>query len=499
MNRRDNWAMRVLLLACLSAPLAAQDPPPAARAAAAPTPHDPIDGTFWLGTLRSPTDSAPIGFEFRRSPRGALYLVEYLPVMHVYSQVVSRVTPHGDDYTFPDLPGAARVDGHTLRGTAFFAGMPFELERVSRLPGAADTAVATYPAGPAPRWTLALGAAAWASPVVHGGTVYVGTVDGHVHAVRASDGKDLWTWADATPIYGDALVTNDAVFVVNDRTELVRLDRATGALRWRVPLDSARGRLAALPDDDTFSHRTASPVLVDGVLFVGSTDGHMLAIDPVRGDTRWRIDAGAKIVAPAAPAGDCVIVGTMDGSLLALRRSDGAVVWRRKLAAGIVSAPVVHRETAIVGGRDYVLRAVRLTDGTDVWTQPFWASWVESTPRIVDGVLYVGSSDLRAVRALDPATGALRWTTDVFGAAWGTPAVAGGAVFMGVAAVKGYTIAHHPALVALDRRTGAIRWRQVTVPNGSQPVSGFAGAAAVAGHSLFAAGLDGTLVALPVP
>ena len=496
MNRRDSSLARALVLACLAAPLAAQEP---ARPSAPPVAHDSIDGTAWVGTLSSASGSTPFGLEFRRSPRGALYLVEYLPAMHLYSQVVSRVTIRGDEYIFNDLPGSAKLEGQTLRGVALYASMPFALERVSHLPAPTDTAVPPFPAAPPTRWTRTLGAAAWASPVVSGGAIYVGTTDGHVHALRAGDGADLWTWTDATPIFGDALVTSDAVFVVNDRTELIRLDRTTGALRWRVPLDSARQRAATLPDDDTFSHRTATPVLVDGTLYVGSTDGHMLAIDPSNGAVRWRIDAGAKICAPAAVAGDRIIVGALDGSLLALRRTDGAIVWRRKLVAGIVSAPVLYRDMAIIGARDYVLHAVRLSDGGDAWTQHFWASWVESTSRIVDGVLYVGSSDLRAVRAIDPSTGAVRWSTDIFGAAWGSPIIAGADVYMGAAAVKGYMIAHHPSLVALDRRTGAVRWRDPRPMSSTTPVSGYAGSLAYANHTLFAAGLDGTLVAIPVP
>lgn len=461
--------------------------------------RDPIDGTIWLGTLKSSTGFTAFGLKFQRSGKGGLYLIEYLPVMHLYSQVVSRVTPRGGEYSFDDLPGTARVDGQTLRGTALHANMPFELKRVAQLPAPADAPVAAFPAGPALRWTRALGAAAWASPVVHAGAIYVGTVDGSFHAVRARDGKVIWTWADATPIFGEALVTGDAVFLLNDRAELVRLDRKSGKLLWRVAFDSARRPPAVIPDDDTFNHRAATPVLANGVLYVGSTDGSMRAVDPLHGATKWRIDAGAKICAPAAVAGDRVLVGTIAGSLLALRCADGAVVWRRKFAAGIVSAPVIHQGMAILGARDFLLHAVSLADGGEAWTQHFWASWVESTPRIVDGVLYVGSCDLREVRALDPASGKIRWATDVLGASWGAPMVAGATVYMGVAGVKGYLITHQPSLVALDRWDGTMRWRQAASMEGGSPVSGYAGSLAYANHTLYAAGLDGKLVAMPVP
>ena len=458
---------------------------------------DPIDGTKWLGTLSSPTGTTPFALEFRRSPKGALYLVETLPVMHIYSQLVSRVTPRAAEYVFDDLPGSARIEGNTLRGVALYAKMPFQLERISELPAPAVSSPGTLPAGPASLWSRSLGAAAWASPVIREGVLYLGTVDGRVHALRARDGHDVWTWSDSTPIYGDALVTGDAVFIVNDRTELIRLDRKSGTLRWRVPLDSGRRTAARIPDDDTFNHRTATPVLADGVLYVGSTDGGMFALDPATGATTWRIDAGSKICAPVAVVADRVLVGTLAGTLLALRRVNGKELWRRTTAAGIVSAPVVYRDRAVVGSRDFLLRAYRVADGRELWSQHFWSSWVESTPRVLDGVMYIGSSDLRAVRALDPATGTLKWSTDVYGAAYGAPVVTEGAVYIGVVGLAGYLIDHRASIVALDRGTGAIRWaRAESTPVGT-PIWGHPGTLTFANHTLYAAGLDGIVLALP--
>ena len=57
-----------------------------------------------------------------------------------------------------------------------------------------------------------------------------------------------------------------------------------------------------------------------------------------------------------------------------------------------------------------------------MWAHYDWFSWIESTGVLTDGIYYVGSSDLRAVRAIDPGTGEAVWETDVLGWASGTPA-----------------------------------------------------------------------------
>lgn len=487
-------AVSLLLSSNALAQSGAASPPPAKAPAS-----DPIDGTKWLGTLTSPTGPAQFGLEFRRTPKGQLVALAWVPVMHVFTQPTALVQVHDGDYFLDVLNAHLHIEGSKLVGTGLFEPMPFVLERVEAFPPPPDqTPSPSLPAGPAPRWSRNLGAEAWASPVVRDGVIYLGTADGRFHAADARDGHERWTWSDATPIYGDALVVRDSIYFLNDRAELVKLDRKNGKLAWRVALDAARKAAATIPDDDTYSHRTASPVLANGVLYVGSTDGGMLAIDPATGATRWRFDAKSKICAAVAVDGDRVLFGTMDGSFIALRRSDGTEIWRRKLPAAITSQPVVDRGLAIVGSRDYLLHAFRVSDGTEAWRQHFWVSWVESTPRIVDGTLYVGSSDLRAVRALDAATGSPLWSTDVYGSAWASPLVVRDTVFMGVAGVKPYVIDHRASIVAIDRKNGSLRWRRAESQPAAPGTSGHPGSLALAGDVVIAAGVDGSLIALPV-
>lgn len=483
--------MRALLLTVLVlSPLVAGATP-------SKPPRDPIEGTRWIGTLTSPTEPSAIALEFERSPRGVLFVRVWLPRMHMYGKPASAVTVEGNEYVLDELHTRLRLEGDTLSGSALFAAMPVRLKRQSVLPPLTEREIPSLPPGPEPRWSRPLGAAAWGSPAVRDGTVYIGTADGRMHALRASDGGDVWTWNDSTPLFGDALVTEDAVFVVNERAELVRLDRARGSLVWRVALDPARRAPAPIPDDDTYSHRTPLPVLADGTLYVGSSDGSVRALDPASGAVRWRATVGAKVAAAVAVAGERLLVGAMDGSVVALARGDGRELWRKTLGAAVASAPVVAGDLAFVGGRDFLLHAYDVRNGREVWQANFWASWVESAPRVVGGVLYVGSSDLRAVRAIDPENGRVLWSSDVYGSAWGSPVVTDETVYMGVVGVKDYLIDHRPSIVALDRRNGDIRWRRSETPPADAPMSGHPGAVAIAGDTLFAAGIDGTLVALP--
>jgi outer membrane protein assembly factor BamB len=468
---------------------------PATSASAGTPAKDPIEG-FWFGTVTSPQGRAEMGFQFRRTPKGQLVALAFMPVMHLFGAPVSYVRPSGNEYVLEQLETRATRTEDTLRGTYAHAGLPFELRRVEKFPDVADV-IPSFAAGPDPAWSRALGAPIWGSPVARDGVLYVDISDGSVRALRTRDGKTLWTWAGRVPLYGDPLVTPDALYAVSERSELVKLRRTDGHLLWTLPLQPVAPVDAATPaPDDTYNHRTPVPVLEQGVLYVGSGDGGFHAVEAATGKKIWRFDAGARVCAAAAVHGERVFFGAFDGTIFALDRRIGAELWRMKTGGPVVSSPFVHGDTVVVGSRDFILYALRTADGREVWRQPFWGSWIESTPRLAGGTLYVGSSDLRHVRALDPATGNPIWSTDIFGSAWGTPLVVGNTVWMGSVGVKDYMIRHEASLVALERRTGRIKWRRV-MATGENPMCGIAGSLASSGGKVFAAGLDGTLAAFP--
>lgn len=121
------------------------------------------------------------------------------------------------------------------------------------------------------------------------------------------------------------------------------------------------------------------------------------------------------------------------------------------------------------------------------------AAWIESTGVAEGGVFYVGSSDLRAVRAPDPRTGHAAWETDVLGWAWGTPALTRDTLYIGVAGPREYVTKHEAGLVAIDRKTGAVRWRRPVARDAERFVSGYPGSVVIADGVLAAPNVAGTI------
>lgn len=263
-------------------------------------------------------------------------------------------------------------------------------------------------------------------------------------------------------------------------------------MRWRASLHNG-----AAPENQSFNHRTAEPVIAGSAIYVGSAGGEAYALDAESGSVRWRHYAGSPIYARAMLDSDRVWFACFAGSAVGLDRATASVVARFQLPGPLVSAPVLCKGVIVQGCRDYMLYGVRPADGSVAWRYSYWFSWVESTPALRDDVAYVGASDFSRITAFEPATGEIKWSTDVHGMSWGTPLVTDDTVYAGTAGQRETLIKHQGSLVALDRRCGTIRWRIPVNPAPDAPVFGYVGSPAISGSTIIVARVDGMIAAYP--
>ncbi len=474
---------------------------PARAPAAAPAP-DLLEGV-WTGHVLAPQgEAADIGLDFVRERDGSLGFKLYFPAMFTHGASLGipvEVTGANDYAITPAFAITLHREGDELRGTFSTGKLPLELHRGGALPP--PLPVTAHPAGPGPLWRYALGTGTWAPPVAADNVIYIGGGDGRFHAVNAGNGSALWTWNGAAAIDGRAALDADSVYFLDVKFNLVALDRHRGTLRWRVPLHNEFLAGRSAPDNPTFNHRAATPLLLEGVLYAGSSDGGVYALDPATGNKLWRHDAGAPVYSGIGwHAPDTLTFGTMDGSVVLLDRQTRRETLRVKTGGGVVTTPLIVGDRVIAGSRDYQLYAFNVADGSVAWKFSYWFSWIESTPALRDGLLYVGGSDYARVTAIDPATGRARWGTIVHGMDWGTPLLTDNAVFIGTVNqnVPGTLINHTAGLIKLDRATGAVLW-QIVLPKADEgQFAGYAGSLAVAGDKVVGAGFDGFLAAYSI-
>ncbi|ARU01069.1 PQQ-like beta-propeller repeat protein [Yoonia vestfoldensis] len=210
--------------------------------------------------------------------------------------------------------------------TAFAGSAPVAVSGdIVVIPFSSGEILATYPQGGLPRWTNVvagdrLGRAVTlvsdiaGAPVIDAGRVYAASFGGRSVAFDLRDGSRIWTAGEGA--VGQIWPAGGSVFMVNDISELVRLDAASGAPVWRVALPG-------LASDNSRRQRSViahfGPVLAGGRLIVASSDGLIRQFDPVSGALIGTIALPGGAASAPVVAGQTLYVITQTGQLHAFR------------------------------------------------------------------------------------------------------------------------------------------------------------------------------------
>ncbi|HJU89168.1 MAG TPA: PQQ-binding-like beta-propeller repeat protein, partial [Gemmatimonadaceae bacterium] len=177
------------------------------------------------------------------------------------------------------------------------------------------------------------------------------------------------------------------------------LDAATGQERWRYATEGA-GLTSKSFGYDRRSIQS-SPAVVGGVVYVGSRDGHLYAINARDGKLKWRFahDQTSWAISSPAVRDSVVYEGSSDGHFFhTLRASDGKELWRVVSEHSVWSSPVVAGSVVYTAEGAYAadgggtIRALDAATGDERWRYRVDGG-VLSSPSLGDGIVVFGSDD----------------------------------------------------------------------------------------------------------
>jgi eukaryotic-like serine/threonine-protein kinase len=310
-------------------------------------------------------------------------------------------------------------------------------------------------AGEAPRplhrvkWKFPTGDRIVSSPVFQDGVIYFGGDDGNIYAVDAADGRELWKRKTGGPVPASPAIVGDMLYVGSYDGKFYALDRRTGVPRWKFRTEGerrfeAKGLHGMQPKSQTiadpFDVFLSSPVVAAGVVYFGSGDGHLYALDAATGDLRWKFTTGDVVHASPAYADGVVYFGSWDSYFYAVDASTGAQRWRFHAGedplihnqVGFQSSPAVVDGVVYTGCRDAKLYAIDALTGREKWRFDAGGSWVISSPAVVRGKVIFGTSDSSLYVVLDAATGKPIVESKGKAYMFSSPSVAGDVVLIGV-------------------------------------------------------------------
>ena len=214
----------------------------------------------------------------------------------------------------------------------------------------------------------------------------------------------------------------------------------------------------------------SSPAVVGGVVYFGSNDRNLYALNSADGTIKWKFQTHGRVTSSPAVVDGVVYFESYDSNFYAVDAANGKEKWRFQTGG--------ERRFAgkhLHGGQP---AAETMPDVFDVYL---------SSAAVVAGTVYFGSGDGN-IYALDAQSGKVKWKFATGNVVHASPAVADGMVFIG---------SWDSYFYALDADTGAQKWRFKTgVDPDIHNQEGIQSSAAVADGIVYFGCRDSNLYAL---
>ena len=335
------------------------------------------------------------------------------------------------------------------------------LRRRGELPD--RSSLACFAGGPAHSGVYAssnptLGSVAWkfrtngdvvSSPLVAGGTVYIGSGDRFLYALNAASGALRWKFETQGPVNSSPAYRDGVVYVGSVDGRMYAMNATTGKQKWSFKTSgetrfSARGIHGAMPRaemmPDPFDNFLSSPTIVGNVLYFGSGDHNVYALNATTGELHWKFATGDVVHASPAIADGFVYVGSWDRNMYALGmlqpgRSGGdsrrATIPRSTTRSGSRASAAVAGGIVYFGCRDGHFYAVNANTGALRWSHDNHGGWVIASPAVTGGVVYFPTSDGTRFKALNAATGTVKFNVETKAISFSSPAIVNQTLYFG--------------------------------------------------------------------
>jgi outer membrane protein assembly factor BamB len=158
------------------------------------------------------------------------------------------------------------------------------------------------------------------------------------------------------------------------------------------------------------------PAYADDRIFVTDVEGGLIAYSAANGKRLWRHESEERLVSGASAGEGLVFAGSIDGLVLAVDAESGDLRWSSRVSSELLVAPVVDGQVVVVRSNDGRVHGLSVTDGRRLWQfdrgTPLISLRGNAPLLISGGRAFVGYDNAR-IAALSTATGDLLWEQTV--------------------------------------------------------------------------------------
>lgn len=183
----------------------------------------------------------------------------------------------------------------------------------------------------------------------------------------------LWTFETQGPVISSPVLANDVVYIGSEDGNLYALNAKTGELQWQFKTEGAVN---------------STPLVTRGQVMFLSYDGYFYALEQTTGELIWKFKTGGEskfkvkdyfngsfqpdfwdfYLSSAVADDQHVYFGSSDGNLYALDIATGEKLWKYQAGGSIHSSPALHNGLLVVGSWDSRVYCLETSTGKEKWT-----------------------------------------------------------------------------------------------------------------------------------
>ncbi|MFQ5743105.1 MAG: PQQ-binding-like beta-propeller repeat protein [Acidobacteriota bacterium] len=202
----------------------------------------------------------------------------------------------------------------------------------------------------------------------------------------------LWIFKAGDSIESSAAIAGGMVYVGSLDGFLYAVDLESGKLRWKYQ--------AAL-------EIKSSPSVFGGTVYFGDESGDFYALDALTGEEKWIFSTGAEIISSANLADGSLVFGSYDNYIYCLSAEDGSLKWKVETYGYVNGTPALVDDKVVSVGCDGFCRVLRLEDGKLLSSVEVYA-YVGASPAVIDGKAYFGTFENQML-AIDLSSSKVLW------------------------------------------------------------------------------------------
>jgi outer membrane protein assembly factor BamB len=171
-----------------------------------------------------------------------------------------------------------------------------------------------------------------------------------------------------------------------------------------------------LGDDGERLRLGLAPVVADGVVYVASHKGVVLALNAATGKRLWITKTKLPLSGGPGVGPSAVVVGSSSGEVVALDTKSGKQLWRRFIGGEVLARPLVTEDVTVIRTINGRMQALTVLDGDPRWSAEETVPKLTlrgSSPPVLAGDMVVSGFDNGNVAAVDLKSGDTLWDNTI--------------------------------------------------------------------------------------